>query len=175
MSNSLESYFWEDLNCCSNKDGGMSVIEPRVEMGLGGFRLNDTYKCPSFRRKKEDETGFSRKREGRGCQAPSGFWVPSPWRIPARFLFVCFKYLIFREALGSGLPGGAGSQGRRCQRGRLDPGLGRSLEVGAWQPVPVYLPWESRGTQEPGGLWSESRLKGRCRGLPYTLQSAFTG
>ena len=50
--------------------------------------------------------------------------------------------------------------------GPLEAGMATLSSVLAWR-----IPW----TEEPGGLRSKSRLKGRCRGLPYTLHSALLG
>ena len=48
----------------------------------------------------------------------------------------------------SGFPGGA----RRPKRYRFDPWSGRFPQRREWQPTAVFLPGESSGTEEPGGL-----------------------
>ena len=37
---------------------------------------------------------------------------------------------------------------------RFDPWVGKVPWRKAWQPTPVFLPGESPGTEEPGGLQS---------------------
>ena len=42
----------------------------------------------------------------------------------------------------------------QCGRPGFDPGVGKIPWRRAWQPVPVFLPGESPGTEEPGRLQS---------------------
>ena len=58
-----------------------------------------------------------------------------------------------------GLPGGASGkepdcQCRRCKRFRFDPWIEKIPWRKSWQSTPVFLPGESRWTEEPGGLQS---------------------
>ena len=41
----------------------------------------------------------------------------------------------------------------------LDPWVGKIPWRKAWQPIPVFLPGESPGTEEPGGLQSMGSQK----------------
>ena len=54
-----------------------------------------------------------------------------------------------------GFPGGSdGKESASNEGDRLDPWLGRIPWRRAWQPIPVFLPGESPGTEKPGGLQS---------------------
>ena len=56
----------------------------------------------------------------------------------------------------TGFPGSSAGKESTCNAGDLGsiPGLGRFPWRRAWQPTPVFLPGESRWTEEPGGLQS---------------------
>ena len=41
---------------------------------------------------------------------------------------------------------------RKCKRCGFDPWIGKILWRRAWQPTPIFLPGESHGQKEPGGL-----------------------
>ena len=55
-----------------------------------------------------------------------------------------------------GFPGGSDGRGPACQcrRPRFNPWVGKMPWRRRWQPTPVFLPGESSGTEEPGGLQS---------------------
>ena len=55
-----------------------------------------------------------------------------------------------------GFPGGSGSKESACprRRHRLHPWVGKIPWRKAWQPTAVFLPGESHGQEEPGGLQS---------------------
>ena len=51
----------------------------------------------------------------------------------------------------------------QCGRPRFDRWVGKIPWRKAWQPIPVFLPGESPGTEEPGGLQSMGVTKSKTR------------
>lgn len=76
MANPLKATL-RDLNYCSDKNGGMFVIDLGDKRGLIDSFQNNTYKCSSFRRNREAETNFNRQNEKAEIFTPEGsFGLP---------------------------------------------------------------------------------------------------
>ena len=86
-----------------------------------------------------------------GWEGLGAVWV---WREVQEFGLGCIK---FEVALGHlAFPGGSDGKESICQcrKPEFYPWVGKISWRRVWQPTPVFLPGESRGTEEPDGLQS---------------------